>query len=90
MIPKLFLTVSLLLAGCSVFDAVSDCRNICTRYRDCFDANYGVQSCEERCRDNANADKDYYRKVDNCDACIGNKTCSTSFTCGAACIGVVP
>ena len=81
----------LLLGGCRVFDSAADCRDICGRYKQCFDQNYGTQSCEERCRDNANADADYYKKVDNCDACIGNNTCAASvFTCGVQCAGVVP
>ena len=88
---QLTLLSMLLLAGCRVFDSAADCRDICKRYKDCFDQNYGTQSCEERCRDNANNDSQYYKKVDNCDACIDNNTCtSAAFTCSAQCLGVVP
>ncbi len=81
----------LLASSCRVFDSAADCRDICKRYKDCFDQNYGTQSCEERCRDNANSDSNYYRKVDNCDACIDNNTCTAAvFTCGIDCSGVVP
>ena len=92
MLKRLLLTFAVLMvSGCRVFDSAADCHNICKRYHDCFDQNYGIQSCEERCRDNANSDSSYYQKVDNCDACMDNNTCSSAlFTCSAQCLGVVP
>lgn len=83
--------ITMLVSGCRAFDSAADCRNICKRYQECFDQNYGVQSCEERCRDNANSDRSYYTKVDTCDACIDNNACSSAvFNCGASCSAVVP
>lgn len=88
---KLLVVLAMLASGCRVFDSVADCHNICTRYRDCYDSNYGVMSCEERCRENATNDANYYKKVDNCSACIDNNKCATAvFTCGLDCSSVVP
>ncbi len=87
----LVLAAALSLSACRAADTVADCHNICTRYRDCFDAEYGVNSCESRCRDNANADSSFYRRVDTCDACIDANACASAvFSCGANCSQVVP
>ncbi|MBK7857731.1 MAG: hypothetical protein IPJ65_03695 [Archangiaceae bacterium] len=94
MINKLLFLIgalAVLTSGCRAVDSAVDCHSICTRYRDCFDQNYGVDSCESRCRANANSDSSYYTKVDSCDACIDNNACATAvFSCGANCSSVVP
>ena len=88
---KLMLIGALLLGGCRAVDSAADCQHVCERYRDCFDAEYGVDSCAERCRTSANTDTEYYRKVDSCDACIDARACATAvFGCSTHCAAVVP
>jgi hypothetical protein len=91
---KLSLAVTLfavLVGGCRVFDSATDCHSICTRYQTCFDAEYDTGGCEKRCRDNANADSNYFRDVDTCNACISDRACAESvFSCGSNCTRVVP
>ena len=84
------LTVGLFLSGCGI-GAALDCQGICSRYKSCFDANYNVQACEERCRSNSAADTTYRAKADSCKTCIDGASCSTAlFSCGANCVSVVP
>ena len=65
-------------------------RAICDRYKTCFDADYDVSSCEDRCRDDADTEG-YATKADNCSKCIDDKSCtSATFTCVADCAGIVP
>ncbi len=85
------LAVAALLTGCQTFDSIKDCANICQRYHDCFDSTYGVDACEQRCRDSAESDDTYFQKVDNCNTCIDDKACASAvFNCGADCSTVVP
>lgn len=89
-IRSIFLA-STVLAGCSAFDAKVDCDTICERYRSCFDSDYDVVSCSNRCQSNANNDNDFDRKVDLCDVCIDGLSCGeATFQCAADCSSVVP
>jgi hypothetical protein len=84
------LMLGLALTGCGV-DAAVDCQGICSRYKTCFNSNYDVQACEERCRSNAAADKSYKAKADSCKACIDGNTCTAAaFSCSADCLSIVP
>jgi hypothetical protein len=79
------------LVGCNAVENAIDCNGICSRYKDCYDSKYDTGKCESDCRDNANSDKDYMRKADACNDCIGDKSCaSATFNCGAQCAGIVP
>ena len=97
---KAFITAALLLTagiaglsagtGCNAIDAAFDCNAICSRYHDCFDSNYDVSACADRCRDNADADQDFGDKASACEACIDDRSCTESFGCVGECNGVVP
>lgn len=72
-------------------DSAIDCDGICNRYKGCFDAKYDVAACESRCRDTSAQDGDYRRKADACNECITDRACaSATFSCGVACVAVVP
>lgn len=91
-----FATLSLtLVGGCSdTVDDVKnkiDCHSVCKRYSDCFDSNYDVDGCSDRCENNADAEEDRQRKLRMCDDCIDNRSCSdATFKCADDCIGIVP
>lgn len=81
----------MLLAGCGSMDAALDCQAICMRYSSCYDTSYDTDACETRCKSNAEADPEYKRQADICDACIVDRACaSATFSCGADCTAVVP
>ena len=81
----------LMLGACQPIDAAFDCDTICTRYKNCFDGSYNVETCANRCRENAKVEKDYYRAVNTCEACINDRACaSATFSCGSDCSKVVP
>jgi hypothetical protein len=79
------------LAGCGSIDAVIDCHSICSRYSDCWDANYDVGACEARCRTHSSTDTAYRHDADQCSACINDRACTTvAFNCTLQCVSVVP
>lgn len=79
------------LGACQPIDAAFDCDTICTRYKDCFDGSYNVETCASRCRANAKASNDFYHTVDKCEACIDDRACaSATFSCNSDCGQVVP
>ncbi len=85
------LLLGTLTSGCDSLSNAIDCNGICTRYKDCYDSNYDVDACENRCRDNAGKDSDYMSKADHCNECIGDRSCvAATFNCAAECVGIVP
>ena len=79
------------LVGCNPIDAAIDCHSICSRYSECWDANYDVGACEARCRDHSSTDTSYRRNADQCNACIHDRACATvAFNCTLECVSVVP
>jgi hypothetical protein len=82
------------IAGCSSVDAVTDtidCRQVCSRYADCFNKDYDVDGCEDKCKNNADTDAQRQSKLRACDDCIGDKSCtSATFNCADECAGTVP
>ncbi len=85
------LMVGLVLSGCGTIDAAIDCQGICDRYKSCFDANYNVSACADRCRSNAKADSAYKAKSDACKSCIDTASCTAAiFSCGTNCGSIVP
>src|SRR4051794_72971 len=38
------------LTSCDTVDEAFDCQAVCSRYRDCYDANYDVGQCRANCR----------------------------------------
>lgn len=92
-IRPLLLGLGLLIgaSACGKFDAKLDCDAICERYRSCFDTDYNVSSCSDRCQDSANADDNFDRKVEICDTCIDGISCTaTAFECAADCSSIIP
>jgi hypothetical protein len=80
-----------LTAGCDHITNAIDCHGICQRYADCFDKSYDTGACENRCKGNANSDKDQMSKVEQCNDCIDDKSCSdATFKCAVQCTGIVP
>jgi hypothetical protein len=78
-------------SGCDTVDAAFDCQAVCERYRDCYDANYDVGRCRSNCRTASANDPTVRDKADDCEACIGPRSCiSATFACGADCGAIVP
>ncbi len=82
------------ITACGADDAVDrvvDCDSICGRYADCFDDSYDTAECEQSCRDRAAEDEDFEDKVDACESCIDDESCTSgAFECANECLGVVP
>jgi hypothetical protein len=77
-------------AGCSEVDERFDCAQICSRYSDCFDADYDVDTCRNRCESKADTEAGFADKADACENCLDDRSCSGSFACTSECIGIVP
>lgn len=87
----LFSGFSALAISCGSVDRVTDCHAICDRYQDCFDDGYDVSSCRDRCTELADNDTSFESKVDACDDCIDDRSCSSAtFNCAAQCSSIVP
>lgn len=68
-----------------------DCEDVCSRYADCFDKDYDVSACIDRCEDKADADENQETRLERCDDCMDDKSCtSTAFACTTECLGLVP
>lgn len=77
--------------GCSAIERQIDCSQICSRYADCYDSKYDQSGCRDRCNSAAAKDANYFSKVQQCDDCIGDKSCtSAAFKCAAPCASIVP
>jgi hypothetical protein len=79
-------------SGCvDEIDRVTDCQDICSRYADCFDSNYDVGACRTRCADNARDSATFDQKVDQCENCLDDRSCSNAvFGCSVECMTIVP
>jgi hypothetical protein len=83
------------LVGCSeAVDEVSntiDCHSVCERYQSCFDSDYDVEGCTDRCENEADADEQREARLERCDACIEDRSCGdATFNCTDDCVGIVP
>ncbi len=68
-----------------------DCHTVCQRYADCFNADYDVDGCSDKCANSADADNERQRKLKMCDTCIDDRSCPAStFNCADDCLGIVP
>jgi len=66
------------------------CADVCDRYKDCFDANYDVEGCTDRCENEATADEEKEDKLEACDDCIENRSCASAvFSCTTECAGII-
>jgi hypothetical protein len=78
-------------ASCDEVDAAFDCHQVCDRYQECFDANYDVDACRERCRTRSDQDPNTRQAADACEACIDDVSCAgATFSCSASCVNIVP
>jgi hypothetical protein len=89
------LMLALGAAGCSdTVDEVSnkiDCHSVCKRYADCFDADYDVEGCEDKCENSADSSEARETKLERCDDCLDDRSCSgAAFNCADECVGIVP
>jgi hypothetical protein len=76
--------------GCGRVDEIFDCQSVCSRYRDCYQADYDVSACRSSCRSRSQDDPVVRSAADDCEACIGGKSClSATFSC-PSCSNVVP
>jgi hypothetical protein len=77
--------------GCDSAERIYDCSSICTKYRDCADANYDVSGCTDECRENAANSESFEDKADRCQECVDDKSCvGAAFQCATECVGIVP
>ena len=78
-------------SGCDSVDAAFDCASVCSKYRDCFDADYDTAACRDRCRANSADDMSVRSRADACEACINNMSCvGATFSCAQDCSAIVP
>ena len=73
------------LSPACALDTVVDCRNLCERYRECFDSSADVTACTTRCQ--SRVDSGESDRADRCDSCLdGNSVCATAVAmCSADC-----
>ena len=77
--------------GCKKVETAFDCQAVCSKYRECFDANYDVGRCRSRCAERASAETNLRKRADTCESCIRGHSCmGATFECGGQCLGVVP
>ena len=68
-----------------------DCHSVCQRYAGCFNAEYDVDGCADRCESAADSSEDREARLETCDSCIDDRSCSSAtFSCADACVGIVP
>jgi len=79
------------VTSCDSVDEAFDCNSVCSRYRDCYDANYDVGACRADCRARADNDSSVKAAADTCEACIDDMSCaSATFNCASSCGAIVP
>jgi hypothetical protein len=84
-------TTGLFGAGCDSADAAFDCQSVCARYRECYDADYDVGACRDRCRAESDSDTTVRSRADACEACIDGMSCAgATFNCVQDCSSIVP
>ena len=85
-------TATTLANGCGTADEVFDCQSVCNRYHDCYNADYDVDACRDRCESDASNSDDKQNKLDACHDCIGdqNSCVSDIANCVQSCRAFVP
>jgi hypothetical protein len=87
------LTVAVVGCGETVDEVTNSitCGEVCARYADCFDADYDVDGCTDRCENDATANEDHERRLEICDDCLDGLSCTeATFSCTDDCVGIVP
>lgn len=92
LLTSLAISLFAFTTGCTdEIDRITDCQDICARYADCFDSSYDVAACRSDCQDEAQNSADFDQRVDNCENCLDDRSCSSAtFTCTIQCAGIVP
>lgn len=84
---------TLAFAGCGEADKIENkitCSQVCNRYKDCFDSSYDTNACTDRCEAESNANEDKDRRLEQCDTCIDDRSCSSAaFKCTTECAGII-
>lgn len=94
---KLSIFAALLaLGGCYAFppaevdQALAECADICSRYQECFDADFDAIACADRCETASRVDPAFAVRVSECQDCAAALGCgSTAFLCDAVCEEVI-
>jgi hypothetical protein len=85
------LLASIFAVNCDSVETAFDCQQVCTRYRDCYNSSYDVDSCRSSCRSRAANDPSVKQAADTCESCIGDMSClSATFNCAGSCSNIVP
>jgi hypothetical protein len=77
------LAALLLLACSSTVDEVTntiDCHSVCKRFADCYNHDYDVDGCTDKCENNADASDARQTKLKQCSNCIDDRSCASA-TC---------
>ncbi|MEO8905855.1 MAG: hypothetical protein ABI488_25210 [Polyangiaceae bacterium] len=81
-------------ASCSAADPITNhftCKDVCQSYADCFDDSYNVDDCKSKCEDKASSSDHQQDKLDECHACIDDKSCVADVaSCSGSCSAFVP
>ena len=76
--------------ACGPIDNAADCDNACSTYANCYDSDFDVESCRDRCIDKSSGDEDFTKQVNSCDACIQTNDCVENvFECNTECDDVI-
>ena len=93
---SVLIALSFVVAACSdTVDPVTnhfDCGDVCERWRDCVDSDYDVDSCRNKCEDDASDSNEKQTKLDNCAECLkNNDSClKEGVSCASSCSAFVP
>lgn len=91
LLGAVILAATMTVDGCGAADEIFDCQSVCQRYHDCYDSGYDVGACRQQCRDNSESNPSIRQDADQCEACIGDKSClSATFQCADPCAHIVP
>lgn len=86
--------VLLVAASCDLTEDVEaeiDCNAICQRYADCFDEDYDVSACQDRCEDDVDQGELTMDEVNACYDCIDDRSCAEgTLSCATECLDIVP
>ena len=79
-----------LAIGCEDAENLISCADVCEKYKSCLDEDYDVTSCTTSCEDTANDNADRQKQLDDCHACIEDRSCGGAvFSCTTECATVI-
>jgi hypothetical protein len=85
-LASIIAAVSLFAApACDDVDKTLDCSSICSKYDDCV-GNVDQDMCVDSCKDWADQNQDNADRLDACENCVDDRSCTESaFQCIAEC-----